>query len=401
MSRPLADRLRGLKRGAPAERAARPAPSAPEAGEGGPGFRLEEHRFPLAHRHGEGPLSDALGTACAEAAALSGKCPDYGLVAPERRLYLDTETTGLFGGAGCYVFLVGLGSFEGGEFVVRQYLMRDPGEEPALLEALVERFAACEALVTFCGKSFDLPRCQDRLLLHRLEGRLALVPHLDLYHAARRQLGHRQADARLQTCEREALGFQREDDLPSADCPQAWLDAVRGGETAALERVLEHNLLDILSLVRLEAHLASGLGAPRDDAERLVAVELAVEGEDYARARELVRARGGEGAPASRSAWPLPASVTATRRAVRALRKAEDAEGAAALARVGCARWPSDEGLVRDAATVLSRDLRDGARAAALLREVAAARGGDRRLEDRAVQLMRRGGATRRPGKEA
>ena len=73
-------------------------------------------------------------------------------------LYLDTETTGLSGGAGTLAFLVGLAWFDAdGELVLEQFLLREPGEEKALLEALRQRVEECTLLVSYNGKSFDWP----------------------------------------------------------------------------------------------------------------------------------------------------------------------------------------------------------------------------------------------------
>ena len=54
----------------------------------------------------------------------------------ESIVFLDTETTGLAGGTGTYVFMVGLAYFRGDRLLVRQYFMRDHAEEPAMLAAL-------------------------------------------------------------------------------------------------------------------------------------------------------------------------------------------------------------------------------------------------------------------------
>ena len=69
--------------------------------------------------------------------------------------FLDTETSGLSGGTGTFSFLVGAGHFANGEFVLQQFFMRDPSEEPALLEGLGNFLASAKALVTFNGKAFD------------------------------------------------------------------------------------------------------------------------------------------------------------------------------------------------------------------------------------------------------
>ena len=62
--------------------------------------------------------------------------------------FLDTETSGLAGGAGTFAFMVGIGMFEmAGEdlvYVVRQVFMRNPSEERALLEVTANLLARCQ-----------------------------------------------------------------------------------------------------------------------------------------------------------------------------------------------------------------------------------------------------------------
>src|SRR5512139_1912815 len=67
--------------------------------------------------------------------------------------FLDTETTGLAGGTGTYPFLVGVGRFIDEQFVLKQFFLRDPSEEPAMLEGLADFLAPADALVTFNGKA--------------------------------------------------------------------------------------------------------------------------------------------------------------------------------------------------------------------------------------------------------
>ncbi len=50
-------------------------------------------------------------------------------IPPEKWCFLDTETTGLAGGSGTYAFLVGVGRITPQGFRVRQFFMRDFGEE--------------------------------------------------------------------------------------------------------------------------------------------------------------------------------------------------------------------------------------------------------------------------------
>src|SRR5438067_3028315 len=143
-----------------------------------------ERRLPAEAAHGAMSLASALALSPRARRLLARGAADA--LEPARALFLDTETTGLSGGTGTYAFLVGLGYFEGDEFHVRQYFMRHPGEEPALLHAVREVLAAFPVWVTFNGKAFDVPLLETRYLY----GRRITMPrptfHLDALHPARR-----------------------------------------------------------------------------------------------------------------------------------------------------------------------------------------------------------------------
>src|SRR5690606_19425805 len=81
--------------------------------------------------------------------------------------FIDTETTGLAGGAGTLVFLIGVGVCEADEFVLRQYFLSEPAHEPALLNALLADLNPRAGWVTFNGKAFDLPLIESRLTVNR------------------------------------------------------------------------------------------------------------------------------------------------------------------------------------------------------------------------------------------
>ena len=209
-------------------------------------------RFARDHRHGRQPLEAARDMAQGPLALMArASAPPRG----PRLLYLDTETTGLAGGTGTYAFLVGVGFFEGGEFEVRQYFMRDLDEEPALLAALDPLLRDVDGLVTYNGAVFDLPLLETRFVLARRRWPEAVF-HLDLLPAARRLWSARLPDCRLGTVEQHALGFVREDDLPGALIPEAYFTYLRRKAPGEMPRVFEHNRHDILSLVALAGWVA-------------------------------------------------------------------------------------------------------------------------------------------------
>jgi uncharacterized protein YprB with RNaseH-like and TPR domain len=229
-------------------------------------------RFPVDHRHGAQSLLAAREAAPQALAVLSraGARPAEG----GRLLYLDTETTGLAGGTGTYAFLVGVGFFDGDDFEVRQFFMRDLDEEPALLTALEEMFRQFDGFVTYNGAGFDLPLLETRFVLGRRRFPGAAF-HVDLLGPARRLWSARLADCRLGTVEQHALRFIRDDDLPGALIPTVYFEYLRRKRPDQLPRVFEHNRHDILSLAALTGWVANAVArapVPELDPETLAGV---------------------------------------------------------------------------------------------------------------------------------
>jgi uncharacterized protein YprB with RNaseH-like and TPR domain len=174
---------------------------------------------------------------------------------PDSLLYLDTETTGLAGGTGTVAFMVGLAWMEGDSLRVVQWLLAEFAAERALMARVSDRIARAGAIVSFNGKSFDMPLLKARARL--LGGTLPADGgvHLDLLHVTRRLLHSGWPDCRLRTAEARALRLERTDDLPGAEAPAAWRRWLERGDASLLGRVADHNRADLLALVALLALL--------------------------------------------------------------------------------------------------------------------------------------------------
>ena len=225
--------------------------------------------YPLSHRHGADRLLDLTTRSLTVAATIAGDermaAMDYGDL-----LFLDTETTGL-AGAGTLAFMVGVGFFDRGDtpdgdgrgqadpsrqaFVVRQYFLRDHADEPAMLQLLAELIAERPGLVTFNGRTFDLPLLDGRYLINRLDalvGDLRHRPHLDLLPPSRRLWRRRLGSCALGSLEQNLLGLTRtHEDVPGWAIPGLYLDYLRSGDARPLLRVFYHNGVDMLSMVTL------------------------------------------------------------------------------------------------------------------------------------------------------
>jgi len=177
--------------------------------------------------------------------------------------FLDTETSGMAGGTGTYAFLVGAARFIDGKFVLQQFFLRDPSEEPAMLEALINFLAPCEALVTFNGKSFDAPLLTTRYSLHRIPVPFKDYAHLDLLPLARRLWRDRLPSRALKYLEEHVLGFTRtSNEVPGYEIPWLYFDYLRTGDARPMAGVFYHNAMDVVAMAALLAHVSELLADP-------------------------------------------------------------------------------------------------------------------------------------------
>jgi tetratricopeptide (TPR) repeat protein len=199
--------------------------------------------------------------------------------AARRPVFIDLETTGLSGGAGTVAFLVGCGYFDLDAFQVRQFLLTSYAAERALLAAVAEFFDGADLIVTYNGKTFDVPVMETRWVFHRMPMPLDGVPHFDMLHPARRLWRGRapaaidEGGCRLSALERTLLNLRRVGDVAGFEIPSRFFQFLRSGDPRPLEPVLEHNRLDIVSLAAVTGHAVrlarAGDGACRDEAEAL------------------------------------------------------------------------------------------------------------------------------------
>ncbi len=213
-------------------------------------FFCVDRYFPLEHRHGRIEL-DRLLRIPRESFSVLARGSDGAEIDLERALFLDTETTGLAGGSGTYAFLIGLGFVEDGAFVLRQLFMRDYREEAAMLRGFIELASRFELLVSYNGKSFDVPLLETRFVLTRQQFSFEEKLHFDLLHPARSLWKARFESCRLTELEQWLLGIERENDVPGHLIPEIYFRFVRTGDAGELPHVFEHNAQDILSLAAL------------------------------------------------------------------------------------------------------------------------------------------------------
>ncbi len=220
-------------------------------------YFVARQAFPFGRPYGKLRIGDI---SAADLSPLNLFFPQALLPAPEKLVYLDTETTGLAGGTGTCAFLIGIGTLDGAQFVVRQFFLRDYPEEKAVLHALAEILGTFDGLVTYNGKTFDVPLLETRYALARLKSPFGRLAHLDALHPSRRLWKLRLESCRLTDLESAVLKIEREGDVPGSEIPGIYFDYLRTGDARGLQPVFYHNALDVMTLAALTVELARALG---------------------------------------------------------------------------------------------------------------------------------------------
>jgi uncharacterized protein YprB with RNaseH-like and TPR domain len=223
---------------------------------------IVEQRYTREYRHGLSPI------VCSSPLSVISQWandPRLAEIPLSRFAFLDTETSGLSGGTGTYAFMVGIGRFVDDQFVLRQFFMRDPAEEPAMLEAIAQFLAPAQALVTFNGKAFDAPLLTTRFRLHYIPIPYEGYAHLDLLPLARRLWRDRLESRALKFLEQQVLGMTRSiEEVQGYEVPWLYFDYLRTGDARPLAGVFYHNAMDVVAMAALMTHLNEMIQNPYD-----------------------------------------------------------------------------------------------------------------------------------------
>jgi len=170
-----------------------------------------------------------------------------------RVLYIDIETTGL---SAQPLFLIGVMSYTGSDFEQRLLLARDYAEERAVIALFGELLHEQEAIVTYNGRSFDVPYIAERGTVHGIDLSFS-GHHADLLLEARRRYRGRLPNCKLQTLERCLLNRARFGDIPGDQIPRVYHDFVRTGDARFIGDILNHNALDLAAMAEILLHMTN------------------------------------------------------------------------------------------------------------------------------------------------
>lgn len=220
-----------------------------------------ERLWPAQHRHGTADVG-ALVELAPELLSVLSDDPDWA-VPPEKWAFIDTETTGLAGGSGTLAFLIGGGAIGPNGFELRQWFIREHGEEPSALAAFAGWLARFDVLITYNGRAFDVPLLETRYRLSRMKPPFERLRHIDLLYGARRLWRLALESCRLMDLETKILGVERVGDVGGAFIPALYFEFLRTGNVRPLLPVISHNAIDILSLACLTAVVPAAFREPQ------------------------------------------------------------------------------------------------------------------------------------------
>ena len=234
-------------------------------------FVVRKH-FPYSFMHGDRELSDLPNL------EVFNSISDYSGITEiplEKYLFIDTETTGLSGGAGTYVFLVGAAKYEKTGIHFAQFFLQDPINETCQLAALEDFCANTKVVVSYNGKSFDLPRIKNRYLFHGWPEPFQSIYHIDLLHIVRRIWKTQLPTCSLGDIEYHMLGIQRDShDIPGWQVSEKFFEYLQNNDPDPLKGVFYHNEVDVISLITLLSYItdrvSKPLSAPYSDREDLI-----------------------------------------------------------------------------------------------------------------------------------
>lgn len=254
-------------------------------------FTLREFIYPLSSVFGRFELTEWKRISSRQLAIIFGD-KDYQTISPMKLLFFDTETTGLAGGTGTIPFMLGFGFFVEESFRVHIFLLDDLYKEDVFLNE-VDRFLESHdfsGTVTYNGKIFDFPLLEARYILQRKRFPLLKLPHLDFLFPARTLWKHTYDSRKLGHLGDILLGLSRDDDVDASRIPMMYFNYLRNQSFSSIEKVVEHNALDLVglaALVLLAVKYQEDIAFTNDEGEILGIAKLYEKYGDFEKALQL------------------------------------------------------------------------------------------------------------------
>lgn len=201
-------------------------------------------RQPLSQPHGQVDMARIL-----QVSPLFDSIMECHVENKEDTLAFDTETSGLSNGSGSFIFMMGLGYFDSDSYVVDQLILPDLSAESAFLRQTELIFGRYPILLSYNGKSFDIPMLQSRMNFHMFPDFTREITQIDLLKLTRRYWKQALGTVPLSNIEHYLLKLQRGDEeVPGYLAPELYRDFLRDCDASHIAGVAYHNQIDVVSL---------------------------------------------------------------------------------------------------------------------------------------------------------
>ncbi len=189
--------------------------------------------------------------------------------------FLDIETLGLNRGRDP-IILIGMMLLGPDSGQLHQYFAQDIADEENILRSLMENLPPGSLVLTYNGRSFDIPYINHRLVKHGLPYRIPAGRGIDLMYWAKKALpdAPRHTLKAVEIC----LGIQRQDTLSGLECVHQYQTYLKTKAPELASQICQHNYEDILHMAPLLQLYAK---LPLDSPLRSVPFRISVEQQDF------------------------------------------------------------------------------------------------------------------------
>jgi uncharacterized protein YprB with RNaseH-like and TPR domain len=161
---------------------------------------------------------------------------------------LDIESTSLHADTGMLVCAV---IREKGKDSI--FFVESPRREKTALQRLLKKIRRCDSLVTFNGRSFDIPFLVSRgLVLGVPDIGIPAVPHVDIYELCRRSL---RFDGLSLDHVARMLGIDFKTEATGREVPHLYLTYLASRSKKAKDRIIGHCVSDVDVLEQVSSKL--------------------------------------------------------------------------------------------------------------------------------------------------
>ena len=157
---------------------------------------------------------------------------------------IDIETLGL--SFESQIILLGIANIGKNRTCTHQFLARDISDELGAIWSFLSHVKNGSTLITYNGRSFDIPYIKQRLAYYGKEASLN-NHHYDILHFAWRALGKKLPNCRLGTVEKY-FGIQGGIDIPGALVPYFYGTYLKTRNIGPLIAIVKHNKQDLINL---------------------------------------------------------------------------------------------------------------------------------------------------------